>query len=340
MKGLLIVLFVGSVSCIPYGHGGYNKFSKYFMKDNQRPLSFSYMANPMAQVDISNLQPSTYHHSNDNNKWKMVGEQFFKHEGGHHGSGHHNDDDHKDEDSEELPYSVVEDYGPYELREYPSVKFACVKSEVDNAEDPMAGLKNVNPFTIMSSKRWRKSPNSIMFKQLFKYISGVNKEGQEVEMTRPVSTHHKVIKEADAGDLEVQEMCFYVPMEHQASPPQPLDTSPVYIHTRPRMRVYAMKFGGHMMSSDDWVEKREVLEYMILGKAHPKDEYYTNGYNSPFTFYNRRNEIWVQDTTFVASADHEAAAVEVRGDEEAVAEPEHVLPEEDLSVDVEAEKAE
>ncbi len=51
-------------------------------------------------------------------------------------------------------------------------------------------------------------------------------------MTRPVSTHHKVIKEADAGDLEVQEMCFYVPMEHQASPPQPLETSPVYIHTR------------------------------------------------------------------------------------------------------------
>ncbi len=32
VKGLLLVLFVGSVSCIPYGHGGYNKFSKYFKK--------------------------------------------------------------------------------------------------------------------------------------------------------------------------------------------------------------------------------------------------------------------------------------------------------------------
>ena len=32
MKGLLLVLFVGTVSCIPYGHGGYNKFSKYFKK--------------------------------------------------------------------------------------------------------------------------------------------------------------------------------------------------------------------------------------------------------------------------------------------------------------------
>ncbi len=46
----------------------------------------------------------------------------------------------------------------------------------------------------------------------------------------------------------------------------------------------------------------------------------------------------MQDTTFVASDDDtEAGAVAVRGDEEAVAEPEHVLPEEDLSIDVQAE---
>ena len=31
--------------------------------------------------------------------------------GGHHGSGHDNENDHTDEDSEELPYTVVENYG-------------------------------------------------------------------------------------------------------------------------------------------------------------------------------------------------------------------------------------
>ena len=31
-----------------------------------------------------------------------------------------------------------------------------------------------------------------MFRRLFKYISGVNQEGKEIEMTRPVSTLHKV----------------------------------------------------------------------------------------------------------------------------------------------------
>ena len=31
-----------------------------------------------------------------------------------------------------------------------------------------------------------------MFRRLFKYISGVNQEGKEIEMTRPVSSLHKV----------------------------------------------------------------------------------------------------------------------------------------------------
>ena len=31
-----------------------------------------------------------------------------------------------------------------------------------------------------------------MFRRLFKYISGVNQEGKEIAMTRPVSTLHKV----------------------------------------------------------------------------------------------------------------------------------------------------
>ena len=40
--------------------------------------------------------------------------------------------------------------------------------------------------------RYQKTPQSIMFRRLFKYISGVNQEGKEIAMTRPVSTLHKV----------------------------------------------------------------------------------------------------------------------------------------------------
>jgi len=40
--------------------------------------------------------------------------------------------------------------------------------------DSDAGLEKENPFMIMTSKRWKKSPSSIMFMELFKYIAGVN----------------------------------------------------------------------------------------------------------------------------------------------------------------------
>ena len=47
-------------------------------------------------------------------------------------------------------------------------------------------------YKILFSTRFQKTPQSIMFRRLFKYISGVNQEGTEIEMTRPVSTLHKV----------------------------------------------------------------------------------------------------------------------------------------------------
>ena len=37
------------------------------------------------------------------------------------------------------------------------------------------GSENMNPFEVMKSKQWKKAPTSLMFIELFKYISGVNK---------------------------------------------------------------------------------------------------------------------------------------------------------------------
>lgn len=346
MKGALAFLLLGSVSAVPYKFNNYynnnarsgsyggvyeklfnsNSHSRYATQD--QPLSFTYMKQPMAAVDVS-----SYHGANN----KMVGQQFFKHEGDHHGNhgNHGSHHGHGDEENEELPYTVVQDFGPYELREYPTTKFSCVKSEIDNAEDPMAGLKNVNPMLLMGSKRWRKTPTSVMFGELFKYISGVNKEGKKISMTAPVSTHHKIIERNNLGDLEEVEMCFYIPAEHQANPPQPLESSPVFVHTRPTMRVYAHRFGGHPISADDWTEQHELLEALTMGKKTHQDEYFTNGYDSPMQMFNRRNEVWMEDTSFV-KPDVSDERVIVAG-EEAVAEPEHV-PEEDLSIQINEEE--
>ena len=112
-----------------------------------------------------------------------------------------------------------QNYGNYEKRHYPEAVMACTYDLVDQAGDPLAGLEGNNPYTIMNSRRsdhnssqhitvnmnfqicncknfllnrFQKTPQSIMFRRLFKYISGVNQEGKEIAMTRPVSSLHKV----------------------------------------------------------------------------------------------------------------------------------------------------
>ena len=46
---------------------------------------------------------------------------------------------------------------------------------MDTAADPLAGLERMNPYEVMMSKRYQKTPRSQQFMELFRYIQGVNK---------------------------------------------------------------------------------------------------------------------------------------------------------------------
>merc|ERR1712045_124672 len=184
-----------------------------------RKSPYTYQSNPMARMSMQ-----ARHHSGGN-AWNtrsknpfsyMVGKEFFKNE--NHDGDHF---DHFEGPFEEQPYSVTQNYGNYEKRHYPEAVMACTYDLVDQAGDPLAGLENNNPYTIMMSRRFQKTPASIMFRRLFKYISGVNQEGQEIAMTRPVSTLHKVVREDSLGNLEMLLMCFYLPSEYQPNHSHP-----------------------------------------------------------------------------------------------------------------------
>jgi hypothetical protein len=243
----------------------------------------------------------------------MIGEVFFK-ENSNQGNQHISleDEDNEDDDTEEIPYSVLEQYDTYEKRHYPAATFACNNvTNIDTAADPLAGLDDMNPFEIMGSKRYKNRHESQMFMELFRYIAGVNQEQEKIEMTRPVVVFHNVTKETPLGNYEDLCMCFYLPAKYQADhahsderssrhaaevPPQPLDNSAVYLYTAPAHHVFVRRFGGYALTHNQWEKEMEALEADLVYDRHSyqQGQYYTAGYNSPWKLHNRRNEVWMQ----------------------------------------------
>merc|ERR1712018_719365 len=292
-----------------------------------RKSPYVYQPNPMARMSMQSRHHSGGYDWNTRSKNPfsyMVGKEFFKNE---NIDGDHFEGDHIR--YEELPYTVTQNYGNYEKRHYPEAVMACTYDLVDQASDSLAGLEGTNPYTIMSSRRFQKTPQSVMFRRLFKYISGVNQEGKEIEMTRPVSSLHKVVREDSLGNLEMLLMCFYLPSEYQPghshphketkpaqqarhasiSAPTPMEDSRVEIITRPAIDVYVRTFDGFALTADTWESQRQILLDDLIGKKVKNDEFFCASYNSPMEMTNRRNEIWVQadeeDSANVSSVVHE-----------------------------------
>jgi len=205
-------------------------------------------------------------------------------------------------DYQQLPYTTVQKYQGFEERVYPSLKFACTDMTYskDAEDDGGEGEEEWNLVTMIkqmaNKKGWKKRPSSLMFMKLFRYISGVNAEQQEVEMTVPVLTTMQELE----GDQMYKQMCFYLPREHQASPPTPTEEG-VTIQQLKEMTVMVKQFGGYAMR--DWVWMKECKafseELQVAKDIELSDELkdidfkqcVTAGYDSPMKFWNRRNEV-------------------------------------------------
>ena len=102
-------------------------------------------------------------------------------------------------DYEQVPYTTLKQFDGYEMRQYPSVKWACTEATY-KMEKEESGSRDTNDFNLikmvqemMSGKGWKNKPENKMFMKLFRYISGVNKEQEEVEMTVPVLTRMRLL---------------------------------------------------------------------------------------------------------------------------------------------------
>ena len=117
------------------------------------------------------------------------------------------------------------------------------------------------------------------------------------------------------GDVAVvkEEMGFYVPSDHQESPPQPSSNTEVNIVTRAEMVAFVREFGG-FAKEQDWHKQKDLLKKDLESRDDYQQidfdsffrlEYikvfsynyicfltFRQGYDAPFKFWGRKNEVF------------------------------------------------
>ena len=128
-----------------------------------------------------------------------------------------------------------------------------------------------------------------------RYISGVNEEQEEVEMTVPVLARVKLlagrmVNKQMVNRMVNKQMCFYLNQKHQANPPTPTDPA-VKIVQNKEFTVYVYTFGGYARRDSRREAKRFAEALEKAGEQVDTSLFYTASYDSPMKFWNRRNEV-------------------------------------------------
>ena len=164
--------------------------------------------------------------------------------------------------TEEQKYTVILQEKDFEIRFYPSATFATINSNAKTYKD-------------LSGPGFRK---------LAGYIFGGNETNTSISMTSPV---HMEINDS------VSSMSFVMPSSYnEANLPKPKDSNVLIKKTKDEY-VAAIRFGGFASDKDmkfysdklrNMLEKKGITTY---------GQYRFLGYNPPFQFIDRRNEIIV-----------------------------------------------
>merc|ERR1712193_61725 len=155
-------------------------------------------------------------------------------------------------------------------------------------------------FTVGLPLKKKKVAGSKMFWPLFRYIGGLNEGNIEIEMTKGVTTKHTLQKKDNYGELELQEMCFYLENKFQEtlgnSEAVPAPTDPkVYIRKGDELTVYAKQFGGWAFTAATWMKERDDFEENDLTDSKVDGVYYTGSKSHPWVPESERvNEIWFE----------------------------------------------
>ena len=162
--------------------------------------------------------------------------------------------------TENQKYRLVKKEAKFEIRFYPSATFA----------------------KIYSTGTDYKSVSSSGFRKLAGYIFGGNDQSKSISMTAPVR-----MEMSDKGST----MSFVMPEKYkEADLPKPKDASVHIVKSSPQY-VAVISFGGYA-NDEKITENRDLLLKLIQKKGiKVTGEYSFLGYNAPFQFWSRKNEV-------------------------------------------------
>jgi hypothetical protein len=163
---------------------------------------------------------------------------------------------------ETYPYKIDKKYDKFEIRSYEASLFTSVKL-------PMKEYKDA------SSKG---------FSILAGYIFGGNDRNEKISMTSPV-----------AMSLEdSMTVMFLVPKQFKKeSLPQP-NQSQIEFKEEPAKTVAAITFGGWANDQKIEMYKEQLKTALVAEGIAFTNRFYFLGYNPPFEFFNRKNEVIVE----------------------------------------------
>jgi hypothetical protein len=164
--------------------------------------------------------------------------------------------------TEEQKYSLVRKYNDFEVRFYPSATIATINSNAKTYRD-LSG------------------PG---FQKLAGYIFGGNESKTKISMTTPV--------QMDIND-SVSTMSFVMPSEYsKENLPRPNDAG-VQIKITSDEYVAVIRFGGYASDEDLKFYSEKLLNLLKENGIIPHGNCRFLGYNPPYQFIGRRNEIIV-----------------------------------------------
>jgi SOUL heme-binding protein len=159
-------------------------------------------------------------------------------------------------------YKVIRQEKDFEIRFYPSVMMATV---------------------ISPAKTYKELGNSV-FGKLAGFIFGANHTKQKIAMTSPV--HMSV-------EAETASMSFVMPSQYnQDNLPRP-NNPEIVIKTTAGEYVAAIGFGGYASEKDVHIYTQKLKQALEQASVSYYGNFRLLGYNAPYQFFNRKNEIIV-----------------------------------------------